>query len=149
MATTRIIPMHINKGKTISQCMKARVDYVKNPDKTENGFLISSYACAPESADHEFVLARNQYMTLTGRTNQNEVIAYQLRQSFKPGEVTPEEANQIGYDFASRFLKGKHAFVVCTHVDKAHIHNHIIWNSTTLDCKKKFRDFRRSGRAVA
>lgn len=62
MATTRIIPMHINKGKTIAQCMKARIDYVKNPDKTEDGEFISSYACAPESADQEFVLARNQYL---------------------------------------------------------------------------------------
>ena len=60
MATTRIIPMHINKGKTIAQCMKARIDYVKNPDKTEEGEFVSSYACAPESADQEFVLARNQ-----------------------------------------------------------------------------------------
>ena len=77
------------------------------------------------------------------------VIAYQVRQSFKPGEVTPEEANQIGYDFASRFLKGKHAFLVCTHIDRRHIHNHIIWNSTTLDCRRKFRDFKRSGKAVA
>ena len=62
MATTRIIPMHINKGKTIAQCMKARIDYVKNRDKTEDGEFISSYACAPESADQEFVLARNQYL---------------------------------------------------------------------------------------
>ena len=93
MATTRIIPMHINKGKTISQCMKARIDYVKNPDKTEDGTLISSYECTPESADHEFVLARNEYMSLVGKQNPNEVIAYQLRQSFKPGEVTAEEAN--------------------------------------------------------
>ena len=84
MATIRIIPMHINKGKTISQCMKARIDYVKNPDKTEDGTLISSYECTPESADHEFVLARNEYMSLVGKQNSNEVIAYQLRQSFKP-----------------------------------------------------------------
>ena len=77
------------------------------------------------------------------------MLVYQVRQSFKPGEVTPEEANQIGYDFASRFLKGKHAFFVCTHTDKAHIHNHIYWNAVTLDCKKKFRDFRRSHRAVS
>ena len=63
--------------------------------------------------------------------------------------MTPEEANQIGYDFASRFLKGKHAFFVCTHTDKAHIHNHIYWNAVTIDCKKKFRDFRRSHRAVS
>ena len=77
------------------------------------------------------------------------MIAYQVRQSFKPGEVSPEDANRIGYEFAQRFLKGKHAFIVCTHTDKAHIHNHIIWNSTALDCKSKFRDFLGSGKAVA
>lgn len=67
MATTRIIPMHINKGKTIAQCLKARVDYVKNPDKTEGGALISAYACSPETADQEFLLARSEYMAITGR----------------------------------------------------------------------------------
>ena len=77
------------------------------------------------------------------------MIAYQVRQSFKPGEITPEEANRVGYEFAERFLKGRHAFFVATHTDKKHIHNHIIWNSTTLDCKRKFRDFLGSGRAVA
>ena len=76
------------------------------------------------------------------------MIAYTIRQSFVPGEITPEEANRLGYALAMRFTKGSHAFIVCTHVDKAHIHNHIIWNSTTLDCTKKFRDFLGSGRAV-
>ena len=87
MATTRIIPMHINKGKTIAQCMKARIDYVKNPDKTEDGEFISSYACAPESADHEFLMARDEYLSRIGSGRKNEVIAYQLRQSFKPGSL--------------------------------------------------------------
>ena len=140
MATTRIMPMHINKGKTISQCMKARIDYVKNPDKTEEGTLVSSYACTPESADHEFVLARNEYRSLTGKLNPKEVIAYQLRQSFKPGEVTPEEANRIGYELAARLLGGDHAFIVATHTDRKHIHNHIVFCATTLDCTHKFRN---------
>ena len=56
MATTRIIPMHINKGETIMQCMKARIDYVKNPDKTEDGELISAYACAPKTAAEDEML---------------------------------------------------------------------------------------------
>ena len=77
------------------------------------------------------------------------MIAYQIRQSFKPGEVSPEDANQLGYELATRFLKGKHAFIVATHCDKQHIHNHIIFNSTTLDCHGKFRDFLGSGKAVA
>lgn len=76
------------------------------------------------------------------------MIAYQMWQSFKPGELTAEEANRIGYEFASRFLKGKHAFIVCTHTDRKHIHNHILWDATTLDCQNKFRDFFRSGQAV-
>ena len=75
------------------------------------------------------------------------MIAYQVRQSFRSGEISPEDANRIGYEFAMRFLKGKHAFIVSTHIDKRHIHNHIIWNSTALDCKRKFRDFRRSAQA--
>lgn len=132
MATTRIIPMHINKGKTITQCMKARIDYVKNPDKTEDGEFISSYACAPESADQEFVLARNQYLMNAGNGKKNEVIAYQLRQSFKPGEVSAEEANQIGYELAERLLHGEHAFIVATHTDRKHIHNHIVLLWTAL-----------------
>ena len=149
MATTRIIPMHINKGKTIAQCMKARVEYVKNPDKTDGGELISSYACSPETADQEFLLARNEYVAITGRRIRNEVIAYQLRQSFKPGEVTPEEANQIGYELASRFLKGEHAFLVATHNDRRHVHNHIVFCSTALDCEHKFRNVYRSDRVLA
>ena len=114
--------------------MKARIDYVKDPDKTEDGTLISSYEWTPESTDHEFVLARNEYMSLVGKQNPNEVIAYQLRQSFKPGEVTAEEANQIGYELASRLLGGDHAFLVATHTDKKHIHNHIVFCATSLDC---------------
>ena len=149
MATTRIISMHINKGKTIAQCLKARVDYIENPEKTNGGELISSYACSPETADQEFLLARNEYMAITGRRIHNEVIAYQLRQSFKPGEVTPEEANRIGYELASRFLKGEHAFLVATHDDRRHIHNHIVFCATALDCTHKFRDILRSGKALA
>ena len=149
MATTRIISMHINKGKTIAQCLKARVDYIENPEKTNGVELVSSYACSPETADQEFLLARNEYMAITGRRIHNEVIAYQLRQSFKPGEVTPEEANRIGYELASRFLKGEHAFLVATHNDRRHVHNHIVFCATALDCTHKFRDILRSGKALA
>ena len=67
MATTRIIPMHINKGKPIAQCMTARLDYVKNPDKTAGGELVCSYACAPQTADREFMLSRDAYLANTGR----------------------------------------------------------------------------------
>ena len=76
------------------------------------------------------------------------MIAYHIRQSFRPGEITPEEANLVGRELAERFLKGKHAYIVCTHVDRKHIHSHIIFNSTTLDGTAKFRDFLGSGRAL-
>lgn len=87
------------------------------------------------------MLSKREYERLTGRHPKGNIIAYQIRQSFKPGEITPEEANQVGYETAMRFTKGNHAFIVATHTDKAHIHNHIIFNSTSLDCTHKFRDF--------
>ena len=89
----------------------------------------------------EFLLTKRLYEQTTGRSQKSDVIAYQVRQSFKPGEVTPEEANRIVYEFAERFLKGKHAFIVATHTDRAHIHNHIIYNSTALDGTRKFKNF--------
>ena len=141
--------MHQNKGKSIAQCLAERTDYAKNPDKTNQSELISAYECDPRTVDAEFLFSKRQYNSITGREQKRDVIAYQIRQSFKPGEVTPEQANKIGYELAQRFLKGNHAFIVCTHVDKAHIHSHIIFNSTSLDCKRKFRDFLGSGRAVA
>jgi len=141
--------MHINKGKTLAQSISDRTDYGLNPEKTNGGELTSAYACAPRSFAAEVLVSKRQYKHLTGKDEKSDVLVYQVRQSFKPGEVTPEEANQIGYDFASRFLKGKHAFFVCTHTDKAHIHNHIYWNAVTLDCKRKFRNFFGSARAVA
>jgi len=140
--------MHKNKGKSIAQCLRDRTEYAKNPQKTEEGELVSAFACEPRTVDAEFLLAKREYKTLTGRTQERDVIAYQVRQSFRPGEITPEEANRVGYEFASRFLKDNHAFIVATHVDKAHIHNHIIWNSTSLDCTHKFRNFWGSTRAV-
>ena len=148
MATTHIIPLHASKGKTLKQALAASLDYGENPEKTQNGKLISSYKCNPATAAAEFILSKREYTQKTGRTQESDVIAYQIRQSFKPGSITPEEANRIGYEFAERFTKGHHAFIVCTHTDKHHIHNHIYWNSTNLDYDRKFRDFRRSGKAV-
>ena len=148
MAATRLIPLHVNKGKTVARCLADRVDYSQNPEKTEDGKYVSSYGCNPETGDEEFLLSKRQYLQITGRESKKDVIAYQIRQSFKPGEVTPEEANQIGHELAMRFTKGAHAFIVATHTDQKHIHNHIIFNSTTLDCTRKFRDFYFSGIAL-
>ena len=148
MAATRLIALHKNKGKSVAACLKSRTDYVQNPDKTEQGELVSSYECSPLTVDKEFMLSKRQYELATGRRQKSDVIAYQIRQSFKPGEITAEEANKVGYELAMRFTKGKYAFIVATHTDREHIHNHIIYNSTALDSTRKFRDFLLSGLAV-
>ena len=148
LAATRLIPMRKNKGKSIGACLHNHTSYIQNPDKTEQGELVSSYQCSLLTVDEEFLLTKRLYEQTTGRSQKSDVIAYQVRQSFKPGEVTPEEANRIGYEFAERFLKGKHAFIVATHTDRAHIHNHVIFNSTAMDSTRKFRDFFFSALAV-
>ncbi|WP_029319364.1 relaxase/mobilization nuclease domain-containing protein [Butyrivibrio sp. AE3004] len=149
MAATRLIAMHQNAGKSIGQCLSARLDYVTDEEKTrkrnedeeeEKSKYITSYACNAAIAKEEFMDSRNEYVRITGRQYEGDIIAYQIRQSFKPGEVTPEEANAIGYETAMRFTRGQHQFVCCTHVDKEHIHNHIVYNSVNLHCDKKFRD---------
>ena len=141
MAATRLIPLHVNKGKTIARSLSDRTDYAKNPEKTEKGELVTSYQCDPMTVDEEFMLSKRQYEQITGRRQKHEVIAYQIRQSFKPGEITPEEANRLGHELALRFTKGKYAFIVATHTDRAHVHNHIVFNSTSIDATRKFKNF--------
>lgn len=150
MATTRFITRHIGKGKTIAVSITECLDYGNNPVKTEDGKYVSSYACDPRTIDSEFLLAKHQYFAITGRKQHrdHDVLIYQIRQSFKPGEISPEEANRIGYEMARRWTKGGHAFMVTTHTDKAHIHNHIYYNSIKLDCTGKFRDFLGSAKAM-
>ena len=115
-----------------------------NPEKTDNGKYVKTFGCDPETAAAQFALSRDIYLYQTERDYSGDVIAYMIRQSFKPGEVTPEDANALGYELASRYLKGKYAFIVSTHIDKAHIHNHIIWNAVDLKGKRKYRDVKRS-----
>ncbi len=129
--------------------MKERIEYGLNPIKTDETNLVSTYGCDKNTAASEFTFSQAKYYSKTGRTPKNTVLAYQIRQSFKPGEVTPEEANAIGYELAERYLKGKFAFVVATHIDKAHIHNHIYFNSVSLDCSHKHRDRKRSAKDIA
>ena len=148
MAATRLMPLHVTKGKDLAKCLQERMDYTENELKTEQKKYVTTYGCDIETANEEFMLAHKLYHDRVRSVRKDEVIAYQIRQSFKPGEITPEKANEIGYELAMRFTKGKHAFTVCTHTDKAHIHNHIIFNSIALDGKRKFRDFRHSGMTV-
>ena len=130
MATTSIMPLHTGKGRSVRRAIQDSINYVKNPDKTDEGRLVTSYQCNGEIADAEFLLAKRQYIAATGRVRgKDDIIAYHLRQSFVPGEITPEEANRLGQELARRFT-------------------HIIWNAVNLDCDRKFRNFLGSTRAV-
>mgnify|MGYP000650543365 CR=1 FL=1 len=112
--------------------------YGLNPKKLG---AVSAYLCDPASAPAEFLLLKSQYQAETGRAVERGALFFQIRQAFPPGEVTPEEANKIGYETAMRWTKGKYQFFVCTHIDKGHIHNHIYYNSTAQDCSRKFHNF--------
>lgn len=150
MATTRLITHHIAKGSTVGQTMKDRFDYGQNPLKTNDGDLVLSYECDAKTAYREFVLSKAKYHAITGRKQKKneDVLCYQIRQSFLPGETDAEGALKIGYELAMRWTKGKHAFFVASHIDRPHPHIHIYYNSTTLDCTRKFRDFLGSARAL-
>ena len=149
MAATCIMSIHINKGKTARQCIGDRLDYIMNPKKTDGGILVSTYACSPETAADEFMLFRQEYQQNTWRTQENEVIGYHVRQAFKPDEITPEEANEIGKELASRMTDDQFAYVVATHIDKRHIHSHIIICSTDLEGQHKYRDVKQSAKNLA
>ena len=138
-----MLQRHANEGESIAEAIRDCLDYGKNPEKTEDGKYISSYECDPATVAAEFLLAKASYKAMTGREQKQgeDVLCYQIRQSFYPGEITPEEANRVSYDLAMRWTKGRHAFIVTTHTDKQHIHSHIYYNSTTLDYTRKFRNF--------
>ena len=150
MATTRLIPMHVIKGQTVAHTVHERLSYAINPEKTNSGQLVKAYGCEPETAAGEMLLCKKEYETYIGRSEEkkSDIVLYQIRQSFKPGEITPEKAQEIGYELAMSFTKGKYQFVVATHTDHAHIHNHIIFNSTSIDHAQKFRNFLGSSEAI-
>ena len=142
--------MHVIKGQTVAHTVHERLSYAINPDKTNRGQLVKAYGCEPETAAGEMLLCKKEYETYIGRSEEkkSDIVLYQIRQSFKPGEITPEKAQEIGYELAMSFTKGKYQFVVATHTDHAHIHNHIIFNSTSIDHTQKFRNFLRSSEAI-
>ena len=150
MATTWLVPLHIGKGRTLSKAFKDITNYGMNPNKTDGGRLITVYQCDAETVATEFLLAKRQYHAITGREQKREhdVIMYHMEQSFAPDEITPEEANQVGQELAQALTKGKNAFLVCTHIDKSHIHNHIYINAVSLDYSRKFQNFKNSSWAV-
>lgn len=91
MATTKLMPLHVGKGRSVSKAISGIIDYVENPQKTDNGKYVSSYECDARVADTEFALSKKQYETITGREQgKHDIIAYHIRQAFFPGEITPE-----------------------------------------------------------
>ena len=143
MATTWITSLH--KGGGTASSLKKSLDYVINPKKTANGELIRSYKCYPPTAKSDFILSKQLYARQTGRNQgDRDVIAYHMRMSFKPGEVTPEKALELGNELAHRWTKDKHQYIVAAHTDTANPHVHIIYNSTNLEHNGKWQDFKRS-----
>ena len=135
--------MAYTKIHAITATVSKAVDYICNPSKTDEGILISSYGCSPETAAYDFKFA----LSKTSQSDPNK--AYHLIQSFLPGEVTYKEAHQIGVELADRLLEGKYSYVVSSHIDKGHVHNHVIFcaadninHQKYHDCKKTYYNIR-------
>ena len=135
--------MAYTKIHAVTATVNKAVDYICNPDKTDEGILISSYGCSPETAAYDFKFA----LSKTKQSDPNK--AYHLIQSFLPGEVSYKEAHQIGVELADKLLEGKYSYVVSTHIDKGHVHNHIIFcaadninHEKYHDCKKTYYNIR-------
>ena len=120
MAVTKIHPI-----KTI---LKKAIDYICNGDKTDDEIYVTTHLCSRENAHKEFELTRKQFNSRT------KTLAHHLIQSFVPEEVSFEEAHQVGIELCEKILEGKYEYVLATHIDKDHIHNHIIFNS--IDVKE-------------
>ncbi|MBP3890964.1 MAG: relaxase/mobilization nuclease domain-containing protein [Solobacterium sp.] len=130
--------MAITKIHPISSTLKKAINYITNAHKTDEKIFVSSFACSPEVADLQFD-------RLNKKTDRNgSVLAHHLIQSFLPGEVEPEVAHEIGKELANRHLSGNYQYIVTTHVDKDHIHNHIIFNAVSLTDRKHYRSNSRS-----
>ena len=129
MAYIKVFPIRV----TVKNFLK----YITNPNKTDEQVLISSFGCAPETAEWTFEMTRQKGIGNMRDTSGN--LAWHLIQSFKPGEVTPEKAHEIGQQLADQFLKGKYEYVLATHTDRNHIHNHFGINAVSFVDYKKFR----------
>ena len=130
--------MAVTKTHPIKSTLKAAIDYICNPIKTDGSLLISSYGCSAETADIEFAWTRRHAV------DKGENLGRHLIQAFAPGEVTPEEAHQIGLELAKEILGGKYEFVLTTHIDRGHIHNHVIWNAVSFADHKHYHSNKRS-----
>ena len=118
--------MAVTKTHPIKSTLKAAIDYILNPEKTDGKLLASSFGCGLETADIEFAWTRE------AAGDRGTHLGRHLIQSFAVGETTPEEAHKIGMELAGAVLGGKYEFVLTTHVDKDHLHNHLIFNSVSF-----------------
>lgn len=129
----------------IKSTVKKAVDYITNPDKTNEQNLVSSYGCSPETADLEFAMTAK-----LGKDNvmeKGDNLAWHMIISFKPGEITdPHIAHEIATKIADATLKGKHEYVLSTHVDKDHVHCHLIFNATNFVDYHKYISMRIASR---
>ena len=130
--------MAVTKTHPIKSTLKAAIDYICNPEKTDGKLLVSSYGCAAETADIEFAWTRRH--AIDKGTN----LGRHLVQAFQPGEVTPEQAHEIGMELAKEILGGKYEFVLTTHIDKDHVHNHLIFNAVSFTDHKHYHSNKRS-----
>ena len=130
--------MAVTKTHPIKSTLKAAIDYICNPEKTDGKLLVSSYGCAAETADIEFSWTRRH--AIDKGTN----LGRHLIQAFQPGEVTPEQAHEIGMELAKEILGGKYEFVLTTHIDKDHVHNHLIFNTVSFADHKHYHSNKRS-----
>ena len=126
-------------GLTSARHLSQTVDYIENPEKTDQNEFVYGYACEPSMAASDFLETRMLAARSARRPNPNKkyYVAYHIVQSFAPGEATPEQAHEIGKRLASEFLGGRFEYVVATHTDKRHVHNHILINAFSFYDGKK------------
>ena len=130
--------MAVTKIHPIKSTLKKALDYIENPDKTEDKMLVSSFGCSYETADIEFE------MLLAQAIQKGNNLAHHLIQSFAPGEATPEQAHEIGKQLADEVLQGKYSYVLTTHIDKGHVHNHLIFCAVDMVNHRKYNSNRQS-----
>ena len=130
--------MAVTKIKPVKSTLSKALDYIENPDKTDGKMLISSFGCSYETADIEFGY------TLSQALDKGNNLAFHLIQSFAPGEVDYEKAHEIGKQLADAVTKGQHEYVVTTHIDKGHIHNHVIFCAVNFVDHHKYNSNKRS-----
>ena len=130
--------MAVTKIHPIKSTLKKALDYIENPDKTDEKLFVSSYGCSYETADIEFQMLLDQAL------KKGNNLAHHLIQAFEPGETTPEQAHEIGRQLADEVLGGKYPYVITTHIDKGHLHNHIIFCAVDMANQRKYISNRQS-----